>query len=68
MKNIVWLKSAKLDLIEIKAYYSAKESPKVAANLLKRMHWSPVNLTEQRFMCLQTMDDDILEWQSSSLP
>ena len=68
MKNIVWLKSAKLDLIEINAYYSEKASPKVAASLLKRIHSSAVHLAEQPYMGVQTMDDDILEWHIPDLP
>jgi len=68
MKNIVWLKSAKLDLIEINAYYSEKASPKVAANLLKRIHSSAIHLTQQPYIGVQTMDDDILEWHIPDLP
>lgn len=68
MKNIVWLKSAKLDLIEINAYYSEKASPKVAGNLLKRIHSSAIHLTEQPYMGVQSMDDDILEWHIPDLP
>ena len=67
MKKIVWLKSAKLDLIEINAYYSEKASPKVAASLLKRIHASAVHLTEQPYIGVQTMDDDILEWHIPDL-
>ena len=68
MKNIVWLKSAKLDLIEINAYYSEKASPKVAASLLKRIHSLVIHLTEQPYMGVQTMDDDILGWHIPDLP
>jgi len=68
MKNIVWLKSAKLDLIEINAYYSEKASPKIAANLLKRIHSSAIHLIEQPYMGVQTMDDDILEWHIPDIP
>ena len=61
MKNIVWLKAAKFDLIEIKNYYSNKASPQVAARLLQRIFQSATYLAENPLIGVQTMDDDILE-------
>lgn len=61
MKTLVWLNAAKLDLIEIQAYYSEKASTKIAAQLLKRIFESASRLTQQPLIGVPTMDDDILE-------
>lgn len=68
MNKLVWLKSAKLDLIEINTYFSENVSSKVAAGLVQRIHASAIHLLEQPYMGLQTMDDDILEWHIPDLP
>ena len=67
MKNIVWLNAAKLDLIDIQAYYSEKASPKIAAQLLQRIFQSSSLLSEQPLIGSSTMDDDILEWAIPNL-
>ncbi len=67
MKNTVWLNAAKLDLIDIQAYYSEKASPKIAAQLLQRIFQSSSLLIEQPLIGSPTMDDDILEWAIPSL-
>ena len=67
MKSIVWLNAAKLDLIDIQAYYSERASPQVAARLLQRIFQSSSLLTEQSLIGSPTMDDDILEWAIPNL-
>lgn len=67
MKKIVWLESAKLDLIEINTYFSEKASLKVGAEILQRIYASAVHLAEQPYIGVQTMDDDILEWHIPGL-
>jgi toxin ParE1/3/4 len=67
MKNIVWLKSAKLDLIEINAYFAENASTQVAAELMQRIYASANHLVEQPYLGVQTMDDDILEWHIPTL-
>jgi len=67
MMRLVWLNSAKMDLLDIQAYYSEKISPSVAAKLLQRIFTSAEYLIEQPLMGGQTMDDDILEWHIPDL-
>ena len=67
MKKLVWLNAAKLDLIEIQAYYNEKASAKVAARLLQRIFQSATRLSEQPLIGAPTMDDDILEWNIPNL-
>ena len=62
MKRLVWLNSAKMDLLDIQTYYTEKVSVSVAAKLLQRIYVSAEYLAEQPLLGSQTMDDDILEW------
>jgi len=62
MKRLVWLSSAKMDLLDIQAYYTEKASSTIAAKLLQRIFASSEYLLDQPLMGSQTMDDDILEW------
>ncbi len=67
MKRIVWLESAKLDLIQIQAYYAENASPEIANKLLKRIFESASTLIGQPLIGVGTMDDDILEWHLPGL-
>ena len=67
MKRIVWLKSAKLDLLDIHSYYTENASPQVASRLLKRIHTSTSQLIDQPLMGVTRLDDDILEWNIPDL-
>ena len=67
MKRIIWLESAKFDLIDIHEYYTENASSKVAAQLLKRIYASANHLLDQPLMGVTTMDDDILEWHIPNL-
>lgn len=67
MRRIIWLDSAKLDLIDIRAYYSEKASTKVAGKLLQRIYELANKLADQPLMGVTTMDDDILEWHIPGL-
>ena len=67
MKRIVWLESAKLDLIQIQAYYAEKASPEIANSLLKRIFAFASTLIDQPLIGAKTVDDDILEWRLPEL-
>ncbi len=67
MKYLVWLESAKLDLIGIHAYYAENASPDIANKLLKRIYDSASTLVDQPLVGVKTMDDDILEWHLPGL-
>jgi toxin ParE1/3/4 len=67
MNRLVWLESAKLDLIDIQAYYAENASPEIANKLLKRIYESASTLVDQPLVGVTTMDDDILEWHLPGL-
>lgn len=67
MKRLVWLYSAKMDLLDIQTYYTEKASSAIAAKLLQRIFTSAECLLEQPLMGSQAMDDDILEWHIPDL-
>jgi plasmid stabilization system protein ParE len=67
MRRIIWLDSAKLNLIDIRAYYSEHASTKVTRKLLQRINAPANKLADQPLMGVTTMGDDILEWHIPGL-
>ena len=67
MKRIVWLESAKLDLIDIQAYYAENASPQIANKLLQRIFAAASTLSDQPLIGVKTMDDDVLAWHLPGL-